>query len=46
MKKSAKIPKTIHPTALIHPKAELGKDVMIGPYCVVGEHARSVERSG
>lgn len=30
----------IHTTALVHPKAELGEDVIIGPYCVVGEHVR------
>lgn len=28
----------IHPTAVVHPKAELADDVVIGPYCVVGEH--------
>ena len=28
----------IHPTAIVHPKAELGQDVIIGPYSVVGEH--------
>jgi UDP-N-acetylglucosamine acyltransferase len=28
----------IHPTAIVHPTAKLGKDVEIGPYCVVGEH--------
>ena len=27
----------IHPTALVSPKARLGIDVEIGPYCVVGE---------
>lgn len=30
----------IHPTAIVHPKAELGQDVLIGPYCVVGEHVK------
>ncbi len=25
----------IHPTAIIHPTAELGTDVQIGPYCVI-----------
>ena len=30
----------IHPTAVISPGAELGEDVFIGPYCVVGPHAR------
>ncbi len=28
----------IHPTAIVHPKAQLASDVSIGPYCVVGEH--------
>jgi len=27
---------TIHPTAIVHPKAELGRDVLVGPYCTVG----------
>jgi UDP-N-acetylglucosamine acyltransferase len=26
----------IHPTAIVSPKAELGRDVCIGPYCLVG----------
>lgn len=26
----------IHPTAIIDPKAEIGADVRVGPYCVVG----------
>jgi UDP-N-acetylglucosamine acyltransferase len=30
----------IHPTATIHPKAELGEGVIIGPYAVIGEHVR------
>ena len=25
----------IHPTAIIDPKAELGEDIVVGPYCVV-----------
>ena len=28
----------IHPTAVIHPKAQLAEDVQVGPFCVVGEH--------
>ncbi|MGB5985754.1 MAG: acyl-ACP--UDP-N-acetylglucosamine O-acyltransferase [Desulfobacterales bacterium] len=28
----------IHPTAIIHPKAEIGDDVQIGPYSVIHEH--------
>jgi len=30
----------IHPTAIIHPHAELEGDVVIGPYAVIGEHVR------
>ena len=30
----------IHPSAVVHPKAELGKDIEIGPYSVIGEHVR------
>lgn len=30
----------IHPTAVVHPKADLAEDVIIGPYSVVGEHVR------
>src|ERR1700761_6114122 len=28
----------IAPTAVIHPKAQIGADCVIGPYCVIGEH--------
>jgi UDP-N-acetylglucosamine acyltransferase len=28
----------LHPTAIVHPAAELGENVEIGPYCIVGEH--------
>ena len=28
----------VHSTAIIHPKARLGADCEIGPYCVIGEH--------
>ena len=28
----------IHPTAIVHPKAQIGADCDIGPYCIVGEH--------
>jgi UDP-N-acetylglucosamine acyltransferase len=30
----------IHPTATIHPNANLGERVTIGPYAVIGEHVR------
>ena len=29
----------IHPTAIVHPDAELGAGVTIGPYSVIEEHA-------
>ncbi len=29
---------SIHPSAVIHPHAEIGADCLIGPYCVIGEH--------
>ena len=28
----------IHPTAIVHEKAQIGADVQIGPYSIVGEH--------
>lgn len=28
----------IHPTAIVHPSARLGRGVEIGPYCLVGEN--------
>jgi UDP-N-acetylglucosamine acyltransferase len=28
----------LHSTAIVHPGAEIGSDVDIGPYCVIGEH--------
>jgi UDP-N-acetylglucosamine acyltransferase len=28
---------SIHPTAIISPKAELGRDVMVGPYSIIGD---------
>lgn len=31
---------TVHPTALVAPGAELGEEVDIGPYCVVGARVR------
>ena len=30
----------IHPTAIVHPKAQIEDDVAIGPYSVIGEHVR------
>lgn len=28
----------IHPSAIIHPNASLGKNISIGPFCVIGEN--------
>src|SRR3989441_3041360 len=28
----------VHPTAIVHVKAELADDVSVGPYTVIGEH--------
>ncbi len=28
----------IHDTAIVHKNAKLGRDVEIGPYCIIGEH--------
>jgi UDP-N-acetylglucosamine acyltransferase len=28
----------IHPTAILHPKAQIGTDCEIGPYCIIGGH--------
>lgn len=30
---------TIHPTAVIHPTAQIGDGCEVGPYCVIEEHA-------
>jgi UDP-N-acetylglucosamine acyltransferase len=30
----------LHPTAIIHPKADIGEGVRIGPYSVIGEHVK------
>jgi UDP-N-acetylglucosamine acyltransferase len=30
----------IHPTAIIHSTAQLGDDVRVGPYCVIGQDVR------
>jgi UDP-N-acetylglucosamine acyltransferase len=33
-------PVSIHPTALVDPKAELGEDVVVGPFCIVESGVR------
>lgn len=30
----------IHPTAIVHPKAQIAEDCEIGPYCIIGEHVQ------
>ena len=30
----------VHPTAIVHPGAELGEGVEVGPYCIVGAQVR------
>lgn len=30
----------IHPTAIVHPKAELEDDIVVGAYSIIGEHVR------
>lgn len=32
-----KIKPGIHPTAIIHPEAQIGKEVSVGPFCVIGK---------
>ncbi|WKB53655.1 acyl-ACP--UDP-N-acetylglucosamine O-acyltransferase [Eleftheria terrae] len=36
---------TIHPSAIVDPRAELGENVSIGPYAVIGPHVRIGEGS-
>jgi len=35
----------LHKTAIVHPGAELGENVDIGPYCIVGEHVSIGDRT-
>ncbi|MBN8474690.1 acyl-ACP--UDP-N-acetylglucosamine O-acyltransferase [Sulfuritalea sp.] len=35
----------IHPTAIVHPSAKLGRGVVVGPYSVVGEHVEIGDHS-
>ena len=35
---------TIHPTAIIDPKAQIGQDVFIGPFCTVGANVKLGDR--
>ena len=36
---------SIHPTAIVHPSAKLGRGVVVGPYSVVGEHVEIGDHS-
>jgi UDP-N-acetylglucosamine acyltransferase len=35
----------VHPTAIVHPGAELGVDVQVGPYCIVGPRVELGDRT-
>lgn len=35
----------VHPTAVVHPKAELGSDVTVGPYAIVEENVTIGDKS-
>ncbi len=45
VKVSATALTVIHSSAVVSPKAELGSDVEIGPYCVVGEQVQIGDRT-
>ena len=34
------MPTEIHPTAIVHPGAEIGEGTTIGPYTIIGEHVK------
>ena len=36
---------TIHPLAVVAPGAELGEDVVVGPFCTVGPNVRLGDRT-
>ena len=36
---------SIHPTAIVHPSAKLGRGVSVGPYSMVGEHVEIGDHS-
>lgn len=38
------MPVSIHPTAIVHDGAQLGEDVQIGPYCIVGSQVTLKDR--
>ncbi|MBU0701377.1 acyl-ACP--UDP-N-acetylglucosamine O-acyltransferase [bacterium] len=40
LSKNEVLMKNIHPTAIIHPEAQIGEGVVIGPFAVIGEQVR------
>jgi UDP-N-acetylglucosamine acyltransferase len=36
---------SVHPTAIVHPAAKLGRGVVVGPYSMVGEHVEIGDHS-
>ena len=32
----------IHPTAIVNPKAEIGRDVIVGPYTIIDEETACI----
>lgn len=36
---------TVHPTAIVSPKAEIGDNTVIGPWCMIGDHVRLGENN-
>ena len=36
---------SIHPTAIVHPEARLGRDVTVGPYSIIGAHVEIGDRT-
>jgi UDP-N-acetylglucosamine acyltransferase len=41
---SATTTQTIHPSAVVSPRAQLGQDCFVGPYCIVGDDVTLGER--
>lgn len=36
---------SVHPTAIVHPAARLGRGVVVGPYSIIGEHVEVGEHT-
>ena len=45
MRRTANATMSVHPTAIVHPSARLGRGVAIGPYSIVGEHVEIGDRT-